>query len=220
MDFLKIIDEYIEKQHKEDDRRYIGASLIGNPCMRYVWNSIRGVEKNALTAKQIRTFKVGKLLEEMILNDIENAGFKITRNVECIDNDNILFKGHCDAILHINESNDCILELKTAKASEFKKFNDKGIKEWNMQYYYQCQSYMGMKKLKYCLFIVINKDNADMACEYIYFDEICYAELQAKASNVLKLESEPARINDNPCFWICQMCAFKVTCHKPAGSDA
>lgn len=221
MDILKLIDEAIVKDSEKQHRPYVGASMIGHACLRYIFLNLIGQEGLPFSAKQLRTFEIGKQLEKMVLSYISKAGFKLRPSMynNCQDDLIPYFKGTCDGILQLSDTTDCILELKTAKNSEYQKFVNNGLKAWNQQYYAQCHAYMGMKKINRCLFVVINKDTSDWAGEWIDFDEILYAELQSKAAYILNQTEVPPKINENPCYWICQNCKFKDYCHKPKQED-
>lgn len=225
MDFIKILDEAIANIPADEPRRYIGASGIGNDCSRKIWNDYNGVQGKPITPRQRRTFETGKILEDMVLSYIELAGFKIIRpepgskGIPCHDEEFPLFQGNMDGLLYLTETNVVVLELKTAKSSEYKKFVDIGLKAWSPTYYSQVMSYMGMNKLKRALVIVLNKDNAEWHCEWIEFDEITYCELRSKAIYISQAETAPDKINNNPSWWQCQFCKFKENCHKPGESN-
>lgn len=221
MDLITIINNAIENLPPDEPRRYIGASSIGHDCMRYIWGNYHGVQGKPFTAKQRRTFEIGKRLEDMVLDYIELTGFKVERpkrgsaGIPCEDEIFPIFRGNMDGILHLNDSHRAIIEIKTAKASEFKKFCDNGLKSWSYTYYSQCQSYMGMTGIHSVFFVVISKDTSEWHGQWIVFDEVTYSELQAKAITVHNMSEPPPKINENPCFMVCQMCKYKDVCHKP-----
>ena len=221
MDLVKIIDEAILNQAPDEHRRYIGASSIGNDCGRSIWLSYNGVKGKPWTAKQRRTLEIGKRLEDMMLDYIELAGFKITRpekgsnGIPCQDDEVPIFRGNMDGLLHLTDTHVVVLEIKTAKASEYKKFVDVGLKSWKPTYYAQLQSYMGMKKLKNAVIFVLNKDSSEWHCEWVEYDDIYFHELRVKALAISTVDDEPKKINENASYWICQMCKFKDVCHKP-----
>lgn len=222
MDFIKIIDDAIANIPDEEPRRYIGASGIGNDCSLRIWNDYNCVPSKPITPKLRRTFDIGKRLEDMMLDYIEQAGFKLIRpqpgskGIPCQDDEFPEFQGHMDALLFLTETNVVVLELKTANNAEYKKFVENGLKSWKPVYFSQVMSYMGMKKLKNAVIIVMNKDTSEWACEWIEFDEIMYSELRVKAINIAHAEEPPEKINNNPSWYMCQMCKYKEVCHKPS----
>lgn len=226
VDLITIINNAIENQPQDEPRHYIGASSIGHDCMRYIWGGYHGIQGTPFTAKQKRIFEVGHRLEAMILDYMELSGFKVerpekdTHGIPCRDEILPEFRGNMDGILHLNDHHQAIIEIKTAKASEYKKFVDKGLKSWRYSYYSQCQSYMGMSGIHSVFFAVLNKDTAELHGEWVVFDEIVYSELQAKAITIHGLSEPPPKLNENPCFMTCQMCKYKDLCHKPGNSFA
>ncbi len=218
--FLKIVDQAIQKNHLEEFRPYIGASSIGNQCYRAIYYGLHNQKKSDIEPKLIRTFAIGKRLETMIYDYLILAGFTVEIPTQSndflyvVDDEFKFFSGHMDGIVYFTDIQKLVLELKTAKAEEYKKFCDLGLKGWSQTYYSQVQAYMGMSKINHCIFIVLNKNTGDWSCEIIEFDRMFYEELKTKAYMIYNAEHEPERINKNPSYWICQRCFYKETCHK------
>ena len=211
----KLIDKAVEETHVDDKREYIGSSSIGNPCARAIWYAYKGHEKKPLTAKQIRTFEMGKILEEMLKEQVRLLGFPLNDGAQftaCYDDDVKIFQGNVDGILEIN-GRFVILEIKTANDANFQTFVKKGLKEWSPTYYSQVQAYMGMKGVDSAYILVLNKNTAQLHDEHVKFDDIFYHELKAKAKIISESEEPPERINKNPMFYICSMCQYKEVCH-------
>src|SRR5580698_6946628 len=109
MDLIKIIDDEISKIPDEEHRNYIGASSIGKDCKRAIWYSYKGIKGIPIPPKLRRTFEIGKRLEDMILDYIELAGFKIIRpakgskGIPCQDEELEFFKGHMDGLLYMTD---------------------------------------------------------------------------------------------------------------------
>jgi hypothetical protein len=210
-----LIDKAVERTHVEEERNYIGASSIGHTCARAIWYAFKGTERKPLTAKQIRTFEIGKRLELMIKEEIKLLGFKLIDELQlttCYDDEVTVFQGSVDGILEI-DGKLVILEIKTAKDSSFKLFVNKGLRKWRPEYYSQVQAYMGMKGIDTAYILAINKDTSELHDEYVQFDDFFYHELKAKAKMISKAEEPPERINKSPLYYICSMCNYKETCH-------
>lgn len=211
----KLIDNAVEQSHVGESREYIGSSSIGNPCSRAIWYAYKGHEKKPLTAKQIRTFEMGKILEEMIKEQVRLLGFPLNDGAQftaCYDDDIKIFQGNVDGMLEIN-GRFVILEIKTANDSNFQSFLKKGLKEWSPTYYSQVQAYMGMKGVDSAYILVLNKNTAELHDEYVKFDDLFYHELKAKAKIISEAEEPPERINKSPLFYMCSMCQYKEVCH-------
>ncbi len=211
----KLIDKAVEESHVDEKREYIGSSSIGNPCSRAIWYAYKGHEKKPLTAKQIRTFEMGKILEEMIKEQVRLLGFPLNDGGQftaCYDDDVKIFQGNVDGMLEI-DGRFVILEIKTANDANFQTFFKKGLRTWNPGYYSQVQAYMGMKGVKEAYIVVLNKNTAQLHDERVEFDDIFYHELKTKAKIISESEEPPERINKNPMFYICSMCQYKEVCH-------
>jgi len=194
-----------------------------------IWYSFNGTEGAPFSAKLKRTFEIGHRLEAMMLDYIESAGFNLLRvranthdedftdqnkELDCQDSEIAIFQGHMDAILNLNEDHKIVLEIKTANDSEFNKFVKEKVQRWRPAYYAQVQSYMGMKEFKSALFIVLNKNTSDWHAEWVEYDPIAFHELRAKAQSISQATEPPPKINENPCYYVCNMCRFKQVCHS------
>lgn len=219
MDLIKAIHDSILINSKSEERNYIGASIIGKPCARAIWYSYKGYDQDNIPIRTKITFDIGKNLEKILIDYIELSGIKIEK--PCESNNYLLvqhpvyeqFKGHMDALLHIDEINPIILEIKTAKASSFQKFKKEGLKHWNHTYYAQIQTYMGISGYHKAIILALNKDSSELYFEWVYFDEDYYNLMVNKAQYLINTETIPERINNNSCYFICEQCSFKTVCH-------
>ena len=225
MDFIKIIDDAIANLPEEERRPYIGASGIGNPCGRKIWNDYKGIQGKPITPRTKRIFLTGHILENMVMDYIESAGFKVVRpepgskGIPVHDPDFPLFCGHMDGLLYLTDTQVVVLEIKSANNAEFKKFVENGLKSWKVTYFSQVMSYMGMEKIKRALVVVLNKDTSDWACEWVDYDDIMYTELKVRAIGIAESVEPPDKINSNATWWQCQMCRYKEVCHKPGETN-
>ena len=70
-DVVKAIDEGYKKESKEKARDYIGASGIGTQCDAYQAYSLRGFPNDTIQPKLKRIFKLGHILEDIVVKDIK-----------------------------------------------------------------------------------------------------------------------------------------------------
>lgn len=205
----------VQEKIKDDARDYIGASSIGSDCLRQIWYQYKGVKAELVPTKFRRTWAIGKKLEGLILDWLEEAGLEIARTWYDLQSKKVaFFRGHVDSVWVKNGEAIAIIEVKTAKDASFKIFVKNGLKAWNPQYYAQVQSYMGMSDIHQAYIIVLNKDNSDLSDELVFFDEEFYLKLEQKALMISKAIVEPPRINGSPLFYRCKMCKFNKVCHK------
>lgn len=197
-----------EREHRE----YIGSSLIGGTCERAIWYAYNGFGGEPFSAKQLRTFAIGKALEVSVVNWLRDSGLTVHTGLEQMQDKLLpLFRGTMDGIL---QHGDCayVLEIKTANDSSFKQFVKKGLRLWSPQYWAQLQSYMGMSGLQHAVLVCVNKDTSDIHDEVVGFDEMAYEGLRAKADWILSRQEPPKRVNESPLFIACRMCRFKGVC--------
>jgi CRISPR/Cas system-associated exonuclease Cas4 (RecB family) len=209
------LTKLIDNLKYEDDkpRDYIGASSIGSECLRQIWYELNCKESFPVSNRIRRIWQTGKILESFILDLIANCGITLTRDVEFVDQELSFFKGHADAIWLAGKDHFYIVEIKTAKDSEFQKVKNHGLKKWNPKYYAQIQSYMGMSGINSAYIVVLNKDNSEVYDEYVEFCEEFYKELRQKAKMIYEAKMPPPKINGSPLFYMCKMCKFKEICH-------
>lgn len=213
-----IIDEYITKNPDHELRQYIGASSIGSPCERKLWYGYNGVLGADNEPVMQRTFDIGKSLESLVLNYLENAGCVLERRSPQLfyrHPDIPELQGHADAVWYINSDppKRAILEVKTARDSSFNVFVRKGLEQWYPVYYAQVQAYMGMSGIHEAYVIAINKDTSALHDEYVRFDELAYDMLCYKALRIIDALEPPAKINQNSSFFMCRNCQYKKVCH-------
>jgi hypothetical protein len=213
----KLLDKVANKNKAEQNRSYIGASSIGSDCYRRIWYEYQNTTTNIIPAKSQRIFMVGKKLENMILDLLDQTKLTVVRPhaqnhyLEYFDDDHPFIRGHCDAIILNPET---ILEIKTAKDASFKKFKKESLRKWNPQYYDQLQTYMGMSKIKKAIILVFNKDNSEFWDEEVKFDAARYETLKQKAIMIAESKIPPPKINGSPLFYLCRTCKFREECHK------
>lgn len=212
----KKIEKHQERCDDSDFRNYIGASSIGSDCLRQIWYQFKGVKAEKVPTKFKRTWAIGKRLEGLVVDWLDEAGVTIgvlprrTLSSERVP----LFQGHVDAVWMVKGKFKAIIEIKTAKDASFKIFVKKGLKVWNPQYYAQIQSYMGMSGIHSTYILVLNKDNSDLFDELITFDADFYQKLEDKALMITGAVIEPPKVHGSPLFYKCKMCKYNKTCHK------
>lgn len=212
------LSKKIEKIQSRDDKKtrdYIGASTIGADCLRQIWYEFKGIQAMDVPTKMRRTWTIGRVLENTILDWLTEAGLDIARTWRDLEADDMpYFKGHLDSVWIKKNEPYAILEIKTAKDASFVIFVKKGLKAWQPKYYAQIQTYMGMSKILRAYIVVLNKDTSEISDELVLFDELFYKELCEKASMISKAKTAPPKINASPLWYECKMCKFNKVCHK------
>lgn len=211
----QLIDKALLNQPQEI-RNYIGASSIGGACERAIWYQYNQISKEPISNKQQRTLVIGKRLESIVLDCLEQAGVKLTRTwYDLQDCDIDEFKGHVDGVwLNEDDSPGAIIEVKTARDSSFKIFVQRGLKYWYPIYYAQLQAYMGMSGIHEAYLIALNKDTSELHDEHVLFDRVYYDDLKFKVKRILDAKDPLPKISNSPLFYVCRSCSFNKTCHS------
>lgn len=213
----KMIERHQERIEDDNNRDYIGASSIGSDCLRQIWYQFKGVKAEKVPTKMRRTWEIGKRLEGLVVDWLDEAGISLgVLPVRTLKSKMVpVFQGHIDSVwIGKGGKYNAIIEIKTAKDASFKVFVKKGLKVWNPQYYAQVQSYMGMSGIYKAYILVLNKDNSEIFDELVEFDPTFYVNLECKALAISNATVEPPKINGSPLFFKCKMCKFNKVCHK------
>lgn len=206
---LKIEKRIEEKQIKEIPRTYLGLSQIGKLCPRSLWYNFRwfNTEKSH-NARMERLFQRGHKEEPIILNDLKETGIKIisTQKTEVLAQGHI--KGSNDGILtnvpELKKKEKVLFECKTSNEKNFNILRNKNcIKDWNMTYYIQAQTYMYAFKLKFCLFVVVNKNNDERFYELIEFNKKHALFYLERGIDIINSAIPPNKIGDSE-FYYCK----------------
>ena len=64
----EILDSKMQERHaSQEQRNYLGASMLGDECLRKVQLQYLG-NKAPVSAQTLRTFDIGHCLEDLVLN--------------------------------------------------------------------------------------------------------------------------------------------------------
>src|ERR1017187_596809 len=79
---LKAVDTAIEDVNTEGYRSHLGASVIGNECLRYLFYHFRWMHKETYPGRMIRLFSVGHGLETRVRRYLTAIGFEFIDGAE------------------------------------------------------------------------------------------------------------------------------------------
>jgi len=199
-------------------RPYLGMSMLGHTCDRYLWYYFRWCFETRVTPRVKRIFDRGHLEEPRVVADLRAAGM-IVEN--CLEEQNTYsditghILGHGDGdVQNIPgaEKTKHLLEIKTMKASKFREMVKFGLKRANPGYYCQVQIYMKKEGLTRALFIVTNKDDESRYYERVHFIPEEADQIEDRGLNIIGAEFAPARISNQPEWHVCRMCNAVETC--------
>lgn len=200
---------------KQNKREYLGYSGLGHSCRRKVWYDFRWVKDRSISKRMNRLYKRGDWEEHRIIKDLVDAGVSVHSEQKEVSAFEGHVKGHIDCLLdNVPSFSDTILgEFKTANDKRFKEFvKKKNCKLVYETYYYQAIAYMGELGLKYCLFIVTNKNDESRYIEIIEFDEGEFNYIKSIALDILSTDDPPDKIGDAS-WYECKYCDYYMECH-------
>ena len=220
----RIYEHYVNSATVMQPRKHLGASQIGHPCLRYLWYQFRWcAESNtSFDGRMLRLFETGNREEDRLLKNLADIGIDIQtrdkdgRQFHYVDEDNKFLSGSVDGIgqgfIEAPKTKH-IVEIKTMNTANFKAMKTAGVMKSKPQHYAQMQLYMLWSGLDRAYYFAIHKDTDDIYGERVKFDRAYADQLREKARIVTTATVPPARLNDNPDYYLCRYCDFNDICH-------
>lgn len=210
----KIYEKYKERDDAEEPRKHLGASQIGQDCLRAVQLSYRFAKDPEFDGRLLRLFEAGNAFEPRIVAELKSIGFDVKGEQTGFGDDYL--GGSCDGLIKFGD-NWWIIEMKTHSEKSFKDLEKNGVQKSKYQHYCQMQVYMGFSKLKNALYIAENKNTSHLYFEQIEFDEVCFNEMKRRAVSVIDDNALlPAIAGASETFFKCKWCDHYSFCHQEA----
>lgn len=221
----RIYAAYKARGDAEPKRGYLGASIVGHECDRYLWYVFRGAVRENMPGRVYRLLDTGHREEARLVADLRAIGCEVV-DVDEATGKQFKMKaigdhvaGHMDArVLGVPEAPKTwhVAEFKTASAKNFAKIAREGVQAAKPQHYAQMQVYMGACGLDRALYLVRNKDTDELYSERVRFDRATYEALMARARRVIEATQPLERVASRPDDFRCKFCPAHALCW---GSD-
>jgi hypothetical protein len=201
--------------------RRLGASFIGEECIRKIWLDWRGFSRKSFDGRMLRLFETGHLQETRIVDDLRLAGFAVWDKQE--DGSQFQFSdstGHfvtkVDGVVKDvpDSSKTHILEVKTHNKNSFSSLVKKGVQEAKPSHYAQMQISMLVAKIDRALYVSVCKDDEQFYVERVKQDKVEQAKLLKKIESLHTARLRPAGISDDGSSFGCKFCDMKAVCVK------
>lgn len=238
--FEAIIDRAMEaKQQAETPRNYLGASRIGEDCLRklgYEYAKAPKDEGREFKGKTLRVFKRGHNGEADMIDWMRLAGFTLV--TEKADGGQIGFAiawdeergcyriaGNCDGVITAAPYDAGLVcpSLWENKVLSDKSWNDtvkKGVRASKPVYFAQMQLYMAYLDLTANpgLFTALNGNTGEIYAEKVPFDREAAQRESDKGAKVVMASSpeELPRIAREPTDFRCKFCDYQNRCWAQA----
>jgi len=200
-----------------DRTHYIGASEIGS-CLRRVVSSKLNPEP--FDQASMGRMLAGKAMENEVVQLVRvalNGRLRNTGRVQLdLHHPTLPFHAHPDGRIiggFDGLDGDGILEVKTASASTFKRFQSDGLPQI---YHDQAQAQMGLSGLKWALLVLVSRENlAEMTTFTIRFDQEHYGRLETRAVLAATAMQDPdflSQLAGEPDRGFCHTCSYSASC--------
>lgn len=204
----------------EAPRNYLGASIIGHECDRYLWFSFRQCFREKFEGRMLRLFDTGHREEIRFSEDLRGIGCQVETHDANGKQIGVIalgghLRGHLDAVaLGVPEAPATwhVAEFKTHSSKSFEKLKREGVKASNPQHWTQMQVYMGLTKITRALYLARNKDTDELYSERVHFDATAFKAILARAKRIIEATAAPDRIAGRSDDWRCKFCCHHDLC--------
>lgn len=220
-----ITSELVDKWHEEhgnseNPRPYMGISMVGHECPRYLWLKFRWAVREKFSGRMLRLFRRGQLEEAQIVKDLENLGCVITHTGD--DQAEVYFggwvKGHLDGIIESGvpeaPKKVHVLECKTHNDKSFQELKKKGVEVAKPLHWAQMQCYMIGIKTDRTLYYAVNKNDDEVYTERVRLDRAAAQDIVRRGEDIAVDPFMPAPLSQDPTFFKCKMCPCWEFCHQ------
>jgi hypothetical protein len=214
---------YTAIEKEENSELYLsrlGASGIGDPCVRAAFYSWRAFTSRPIEGRVRKVFRTGNLREAEIIKDLRRAGFAVWDQTEegtqftytdetghLVAKVDGIIKGVPGA-----ETSPHVMEIKTHNFKSFEELTKNGVAKSKPMHYVQLQVGMWLSGIDRGLYIALNKDNEQYYFERIHPDEKCIAWVKDRVESLVGATLTPAGISENATGWACRFCDHKEVC--------
>lgn len=212
---------YERRRAASPARGYLGASVIGHACDRYLWLSFRWAGAEEFDGRMLRLFDRGQRAEARFVEELREVGAEVHElgpdgkqfAVQAVGGH---FRGHMDgAALGLPEAPKSwhVLEFKTHNAKSFKELQAKGVREAKPMHWAQMQAYMLLTDMDRALYLAENKDTDELYSERVHLERVEAQRLIQRAERLVNAAEPPPRLSADPAWHVCKYCAFHAQCH-------
>ena len=206
-------------------RNHLGASLLGRDCAREIWYSFRWTTEPHFKGQILRLFNRGHLEEPRFIALLLMIGCEVWQ----VDANGKQFRMTGGYRGHFGGSSDGVIrgipdlpnepvlgEFKTHNDKSFTKLVDEGVMKAKWEHFVQMQCYMGDFKLRYALYLAVNKNNDEIYGELVAYDPQQDERYKQRAIMLVDATEAPARISNSPGWFKCKFCDHSKVCHDTA----
>lgn len=222
MEHVKRRDDLVEKvfeeiKERETDwrRGHLGASGVGADCLRKSWLNYRWVMNPKFEGRTLALFDRGNREEETFEKRINDTGsMRVTSQQNSYSRHFGHFGGSIDGAIRVEGDGWYLGEFKTYNTSRFKALGKVGVRASDPVYYVQVQMYMGLSGLERTLFWAVCKENDQLHCEEVIYDQDTFEHYLSLARELIYSEEMPKKISNKANYYKCNWCPYQRFCHS------
>lgn len=127
------------------------------------------------------------------------------------------FGGSCDGVGRLPESyglnEDVLFEFKTANEKSFNQLVKDGMRKHQPKHYAQACTYGYLMKLRFVVYCAVCKNDDRLYFEILQINHKTGEIKQMEAERIIKSQTPPPRLFENPTYFVCKMCPAFGVCH-------
>jgi hypothetical protein len=219
------VDLYCQEIYENEHRNHLGASMLAEPCRRKLYYVFRWVKLIPHSGRILRLFNVGHEAEPRFIRYLRGIGFEVKEFADDgkqwrISGANGHYGGSLDGMCKAPEryqivGNLILLnEFKTnGTGARYEAVAKEHLSQSKPMHWGQVCQYGYKYQIRYCLYMIENKNDSDITFRIFELDWNYGKELEEKANEIINSQQPPNRISDNPAFRGCKICDFAGICH-------
>lgn len=225
---LAAIDAWLEDNQDRDNRKHLGASLLGGKCMRKIWYGWRWAAKEMFEGQMLRLFDRGQLEEERFFKYLRGIGCQTWETDPATGEQfRVSFaQGHgggsADGVAmgspDLPPDMPFLVECKTHNDASFKALVKEGLCQSKPEHFAQTQIYTVKLGLPAAIYFAVNKNDDHLHPEIIWPNPNFVANLIDRGERIVASDTAPPRINNSPGYYYCKNfdCVFHAICFSGA----
>lgn len=219
----EVFDTHLLNNAEDGFRSHLGWSVIGHPCLRYIWYHFRWFKRETHSARMLEIFEEGHREEAKIRQLMKACGAIFLDKVDetgeqlQVSDLNGHFGGSCDGVFiwpTIGILEPMLLECKTSKmGATFNDLSKKEVSGAKPQHYAQASGYGKSFNIPFALYVCRNKNDSSLYIEVVDLDFSLAEEMRNKAWHLINTKVAPNKISKKRNYFVCNMCALQTVCH-------
>lgn len=220
----------VESLTEKKRREHLGASEIGQVCMRRLVYSFRWFHRQRFDGRMMRLFNRGHLEEIRLIGWLRGIGatvWDITPEGKqiSIQPSHGHFKGSLDSVVALPAATYGALpamlgEYKTHNDKQFNKVLTDGVRAAKPEHFAQMSVYGEAEGLHYGLYFAVNKNDDAIHVECVELDWTLGRNLRnSKAKDVIQSSRLPGKVAATSAHFICKFCPMVDICHNGMAAD-